>query len=75
MTQKAAVGVQLFPQATTVDSLRRAWGVLDEAGVDAVYLWDHFFPFGEIPAPRIWSATRCWPRWLSIRCGSGSERW
>jgi probable F420-dependent oxidoreductase len=44
MTQKASIGVQLFPQATTVDSLRRAWSVLDEAGVDAVYLWDHFFP-------------------------------
>jgi probable F420-dependent oxidoreductase len=38
------VGVQLHPQATTTDALRTAWRTADEIGVDAVYLWDHFFP-------------------------------
>jgi probable F420-dependent oxidoreductase len=38
------VGVQLQPQHTTVDSLRRAWREADEAGVDSIWIWDHFFP-------------------------------
>jgi probable F420-dependent oxidoreductase len=38
------VGVQLHPQATTVDDLRDAWRAADAAGVDSLWLWDHFFP-------------------------------
>jgi probable F420-dependent oxidoreductase len=38
------VGVQLHPQATTVDELRAAWRTADAFGVDSIWVWDHFFP-------------------------------
>ena len=38
------VGVQLHPQATTVDELRAAWKAADGLGVDSIWTWDHFFP-------------------------------
>lgn len=38
------VGVQLHPQATTVDALRDAWRAADALEVDSIWLWDHFFP-------------------------------
>jgi probable F420-dependent oxidoreductase len=42
------VGIQLHPQATTVDAMRRAWSTVDEMGADSIWTWDHFFPlYGE----------------------------
>lgn len=38
------VGVQLYPQHTTVAQLREAWGRAEAAGVDSLWTWDHFFP-------------------------------
>jgi probable F420-dependent oxidoreductase len=38
------VGVQLHPQATTVEQLRSAWNAADALEVDSIWLWDHFFP-------------------------------
>ncbi len=38
------VGVQLHPQATSVDALRAAWRAADALGVDSIWIWDHFFP-------------------------------
>jgi len=38
------VGVQLHPQATTVDALRAAWQAADGLGVDSIWIWDHFYP-------------------------------
>jgi len=38
------VGVQLHPQATSVDELRSAWRAADDLGVDSIWVWDHFFP-------------------------------
>jgi probable F420-dependent oxidoreductase len=38
------VGVQLHPQATTVDALRNAWRTADGIGVDSIWIWDHFYP-------------------------------
>jgi probable F420-dependent oxidoreductase len=38
------VGVQLHPQATTVDAMRAAWRAADEIGVDSIWVWDHFYP-------------------------------
>jgi len=38
------IGVQLHPQATTTDDMRRAWRQADEAGADSIWLWDHFYP-------------------------------
>ncbi len=38
------VGVQLHPQATTVDEMRAAWKAADALGVDSIWTWDHFYP-------------------------------
>ena len=38
------VGVQLHPQATTVDALRQAWNAADALEVDSIWIWDHFYP-------------------------------
>ena len=38
------VGVQLHPQATTVDAMRDAWREADAIGVDSIWIWDLFYP-------------------------------
>jgi probable F420-dependent oxidoreductase len=38
------VGVQLQPQHADYADLRRAVAAAEEAGVDVVYNWDHFYP-------------------------------
>ncbi len=38
------VGIQLHPQATTVDQLRQAWRAADDLGADSIWTWDHFYP-------------------------------
>jgi probable F420-dependent oxidoreductase len=38
------VGVQLHPQATTVEALRAAWNAADALEVDSIWIWDHFYP-------------------------------
>ncbi len=38
------IGVQLHPQATTTDDLRKAWQAADAMGVDSLWVWDHFYP-------------------------------
>jgi probable F420-dependent oxidoreductase len=41
---RVRIGVQLHPQATTMSALLDAARVHDEAGVDSIWTWDHFFP-------------------------------
>ncbi len=43
MTQ-LRVGIQLHPQATTVDQMRAAWRRADDLGADSIWTWDHFYP-------------------------------
>jgi probable F420-dependent oxidoreductase len=38
------IGVQLWPQATTVKEMRTAWRTADAMGVDSIWTWDHFYP-------------------------------
>lgn len=38
------IGVQLHPQATTTEEIRRAWRAADALGVDSIWVWDHFYP-------------------------------
>jgi hypothetical protein len=46
------VGVQLHPQATTVERLLDGAVAAEEIGVDSVWYWDHFFPlYGDPGAP------------------------
>jgi probable F420-dependent oxidoreductase len=44
------VGVQLHPQATSVDSLLDATEAVDDMGVDSIWTWDHFYPLYGDPA-------------------------
>lgn len=44
MTRPIRFGVQLNPQHCGWDDLRRAAVEAEEAGVDAIFTWDHFFP-------------------------------
>ena len=46
---KFKVGVQLHPQATTVDDLRAAWKAADALEVDSIWIWDHFYPLYGAP--------------------------
>ena len=42
------IGAQCRPQHTDYATMRDAWLRAEEAGVDAIFNWDHFFPlFGE----------------------------
>jgi probable F420-dependent oxidoreductase len=42
------VGLQLHPQATTLEDLRAAWKAADALEVDSIWVWDHFYPlYGE----------------------------
>jgi probable F420-dependent oxidoreductase len=41
---RCKVGVQLWPQHTTMTALREAWRAIDDLGVDSLWVWDHFFP-------------------------------
>lgn len=38
------VGIQLQPQATTMESMRSAAKAADDLGVDSIWTWDHFYP-------------------------------
>ncbi len=50
------IGVQLHPQATSVDELRTAWRHADQIGADSIWLWDHFFPLYGDPTERHFEA-------------------
>lgn len=41
---RVRVGVQLWPEHTTVAAVRAAARAADEAGLDSVWTWDHFSP-------------------------------
>ena len=48
MNRRIRIGVQLQPQHADYAQIRRAVAEAEEAGVDIVYNWDHFFPlYGE----------------------------
>jgi probable F420-dependent oxidoreductase len=38
------VGIQIQPQATSVEEMRAAWRAADEMGADSIWIWDHFYP-------------------------------
>ncbi len=48
MSHPIRIGVQIQPQHADYPAIRRAVAAAEEAGVDVVFNWDHFFPlFGE----------------------------
>ncbi len=42
--RKIRIGVSVKPEHTSVDAMRATWLAAEEAGVDDIYIWDHFFP-------------------------------
>jgi len=46
------IGIQLWPQATTVKDMRSAWRTADAMGVDSIWTWDHFYPLSGDPEER-----------------------
>jgi probable F420-dependent oxidoreductase len=54
---KFNVGVQLHPQASSMEDLRAAWQAADRMGVHSIWNWDHFFPlYGDPEAAHF----ECW---------------
>ena len=43
------IGVQLWPQATSIAEMRKAWKTADAMGVDSIWTWDHFYPLSGDP--------------------------
>ena len=57
------VGVQLQPQHADYADLRRAVDAAEEAGVDVIFTWDHFFPLGGDPDGKhfeCWTMLAAW---------------
>ncbi len=49
---RAKVGVQFWPQHTSMQELREGWRGADALGVDSLWVWDHFYPlFGAPEGP------------------------
>ena len=57
MNRPVRIGVQIQPQHADYAEIRRAVAAAEEAGVDAVFTWDHFFPlYGEADGKHF----ECW---------------
>ena len=57
------VGVQLQPQHSDYVALRRAVDAAEEAGVDVIFTWDHFFPLNGDPNGKhfeCWTMLAAW---------------
>jgi probable F420-dependent oxidoreductase len=57
------IGVQLQPQHAEYAEIRRAVAAAEDAGVDVVYTWDHFFPlYGEADGKHFecWTVLGAW---------------
>lgn len=57
MSHPVRVGVQLQPQHADYADIRRAVAAAEDAGIDVVFNWDHFFPlYGEVDGKHF----ECW---------------
>jgi alkanesulfonate monooxygenase SsuD/methylene tetrahydromethanopterin reductase-like flavin-dependent oxidoreductase (luciferase family) len=57
------VGVQLQPQHADYADLRRAVEAAEDAGVDVIFTWDHFFPLRGDPEGKhfeCWTMLAAW---------------
>ena len=56
-TRPIRIGVQLQPQHAEYSDIRRAVAEAEDAGIDVVFNWDHFFPlYGEADGKHF----ECW---------------
>jgi probable F420-dependent oxidoreductase len=63
MTAPIQIGVQLTPQHASYGQLRDAAARAEEAGVDAIFNWDHFQPLGGDPGGahfECWTTLAAW---------------
>ncbi|MDH4306078.1 MAG: LLM class F420-dependent oxidoreductase [Acidimicrobiia bacterium] len=61
MPRPIRLAVQLHPQHAEYDQIRRAAMHAEEAGVDIIYNWDHFFPlYGGSPDSTTGKHFECW---------------
>jgi probable F420-dependent oxidoreductase len=61
VSRPVRIGVQLHPQHAEYSDIRRAAVAAEEAGVDIVYNWDHFFPlYGGSPDANVGKHFECW---------------
>ena len=63
MTFPVRIGVQLRPQHADYADIRRALAAAEEAGVDVIFNWDHFFPlFGDADGKHFecWTVLGAW---------------
>ena len=65
------VGVQLHPQATSVEDLRSAWQAADRMGVDSIWTWDHFYPLYGDPDASHWE---CWTQLAAMAVDTTQAR-
>jgi F420-dependent oxidoreductase-like protein len=68
MTRKLRFGVQTAPQNTTWADLRAVWKVIDEAGYDTAWLFDHFYPILADPAGP------CFEGWTALTAVAAETR-
>ena len=62
-TGQVRVAVQLQPQHAEYADIRRAVAAAEEAGVDAIFDWDHFFPlYGDPDGKHVecWTMLAAW---------------
>jgi probable F420-dependent oxidoreductase len=63
MNRPIRIGVQLQPQHADYTDLRRAVAAAEDAGVDIVFNWDHFFPLSGDPNGKhfeCWTTLGAW---------------
>jgi alkanesulfonate monooxygenase SsuD/methylene tetrahydromethanopterin reductase-like flavin-dependent oxidoreductase (luciferase family) len=48
------IGIKPPSQATSIDALREIWTIVDEAGFDGCWVFDHFHALGQNPAADVW---------------------
>ncbi len=65
------VGIQLHPQATSVQELRASARQADEMGADSIWVWDHFFPLTGDPDATHFEA---WTLLAAIAADTSSAR-
>jgi len=68
---KFKVGVQLHPQATSMEDLRAAWQAADRMGVDSIWTWDHFYPLYGDPDASHWE---CWSQLAAMSVDTTQAR-
>lgn len=65
------VGIQLHPQATSLDDLRAAARAADVMGADSIWIWDHFFPlYGDADAAHF----ECYTTLAALAVETGNAR-